>query len=431
MSHFSCFQDLLQHLDSLGLFHMDFGLSRVEYALDQLKLRSPSYGVIHVVGTNGKGSTSRNIAELAKAHGFHVGLYSSPHFLSPRERILIDGAQIAEDDWVRLGNDVMDAASKDGLTYFEFLTVLAILAYARAGVDLAIMEAGLGGKYDAANAIRTDMTVYTSIGLDHTAILGDSIQAIATDKAGAMRPEIPVISTSQCEEAETVLRKHARATGAPFSLASELLDFDAAAGTATPVHVTGPKLSQLFPTMQGPHQQQNSHLALAVWLSYCEKHKYAVNPDACAAALATARVPGRFQHIPGEPEYILDGAHNPQALNALARTLEQTQIAPKAVIFACLKDKDLAGIAPAVASFTDGPLIIPELPDNERARSATETAAAMGGQAVASMKDALELTKGIRGPVLICGSLYLLSEFFKLRPQALNDGSPEFHITDR
>jgi Folylpolyglutamate synthase len=147
----------------------------------------PRFPVLHVVGTNGKGSTATILAELLQAHGLRVGLSVSPHFITPRERILVNGAMLPEETWARLGAQVFAQSEGLGLTYFEVLTALSLAAFEDAGVDVAIMEAGLGGRFDATNVLSPALTVFTPIGMDHMNILGDTLEKIAADKAGAMR----------------------------------------------------------------------------------------------------------------------------------------------------------------------------------------------------------------------------------------------------
>lgn len=420
----------MAHLDKLGLFHMDLGLERVETALQRLKLTSPDFGVIHVVGTNGKGSTSRTLAELATAHGLRAGLFSSPHFITPRERIHIDGRMLSPDSWTKLGNRVMEISEDTGLTYFEFITVLAILAFAEAGVDVAIMEAGLGGTYDAACAMRTDLTVFTNIGMDHEAILGDTLAAIATDKAGALRKDVPAISTPQEDDAAHVLTTRAKAVGAPFAFAPDVMTYVPDLGTAYPTNGDTPMLTGIFPAMSGPHQERNANLALSAWYRYSQQRGMDINSKACSRALRKAVVPGRFQHIDGQPEFYLDGAHNPQALTALCDTVKAEGIAPSAIIFACLADKDLDTIAPLVASLGDCPIIVPELHGNSRARDAAETARAIGENAhpAQDINAALAEVENLDGPILLCGSLYLLAAFFTLHPEHLNENQTDYTL---
>ena len=177
---FHSFDDVQDHLDALGLFHMDFGLDRVRNALDALGLLTPPFVTVQIVGTNGKGSTSTFLSCVARAHGLKVGLYTSPHFVTPRERIRINGTMLPADRWPVLADRVMEAAPN--LTYFEFLTALGLLAFAEAGVDLVVMEAGLGGHYDATTAMPVQAVCFTPIGMDHEKILGPTLTDIASDK---------------------------------------------------------------------------------------------------------------------------------------------------------------------------------------------------------------------------------------------------------
>ena len=192
--HFTTIDQIWEHLDGLGFFHMDLSLTRMETALSRLGLSRPPFVVAQIVGTNGKGSTSAFLDSLSRAHGCRTGLYTSPHFLSPCERIRIDGVPLQEDLWPELATEVY--AARPDLTYFEFLTVLAILAFARQGVQLAVMEAGLGGAHDATTALASDLTCFAPVAMDHAAILGPTLRDIALEKCGAIRPRVPVVSAN-------------------------------------------------------------------------------------------------------------------------------------------------------------------------------------------------------------------------------------------
>ncbi|MCL2122813.1 MAG: Mur ligase family protein, partial [Desulfovibrionaceae bacterium] len=186
------YQELLAQLDALGMFHMDRRLDRMERGLRALDLRSPPYGVAQILGTNGKGSTSSFLASLGKAHGIKTGLFTSPHMISPRERIRINGKTLSEERWAECARRVLPAVP--GITYFECICLTAALAFAEEGVQLAVMEAGLGGRFDATSALPANLTCFTSIGYDHTDVLGNSLQDITRDKAAAIRKNIPAIT---------------------------------------------------------------------------------------------------------------------------------------------------------------------------------------------------------------------------------------------
>lgn len=439
---FSSLQSFQEHLDRLGQFRMKLGLHRIECALDALSLLRPPFRLVQVLGTNGKGSTSTFLASLAAAHGLKVGLFTSPHFLSPQERIRIVDAQgnrpLSDARWLEAANLVGELALtlpgvEDSLTYFETLTAMAAWAFAQERVDLAIFEAGLGGAYDATSAFYPELTLYTRIGLDHCAVLGNTLEQIAEDKAGALKPDGRAISCEQPEAVWRVLRaeaKNKRARLLPYSkmlepviedgrLARILCNEDACPGQS----LERPRLGLL-----GPHQIQNAMIALAGWVCLAQGE---AEEQACLRGLAQARIPGRLQRVPageGFPEILLDGAHNPDGLDALRDALPVLDIAPSAVIFACLADKDLEGMARQVAALGPGPIIVPELPDQARALPATRIAQALEKEAPGRVRtasdcaSALDLASQEQADkmIIICGSLFLLAEFFKLRPACLS-----------
>lgn len=426
-TQFTTYDDVLAHLDQRGLFHMDFGLERIGKILTALNVQRPPYAVIQVIGTNGKGSTSTFLASLAKAHGLRVGLYTSPHFITPRERIRIDGAMLEKSAWPRLANAIF-AVGGESLTYFEFLTVLAALAFAEAKVDVAIMEAGLGGSWDGTTAMAADLLCVTPIGLDHQAILGDTLEKIAQDKAGAIRNGQTVFMAPQEDEALTAFEAMAKARGAHLVVVKNPLPPETALG------------------LHGPHQYINASVALHAWEHLAHKRTWPVREAAILDGLQSARIAGRYDTIK-TPQFpcplILDGAHNPHGLQALDRAIHHDNIKPRAVIFACLADKDLDSLIPLLLHIAQGAeLFIPTIQHNERALDGAILAERINEQiqtlsktthspdftshatAVPLMADALALAceispKDASSPIVLCGSLYLLAEFFTVYPKLL------------
>lgn len=449
---FTSYSEFERHLDGLGLFRMTPGLERMKTMLGRLGLRRPPFFTVQVVGTNGKGSTSTMLAELARRHGLKTGLYTSPHFLSVRERVRVDGRRLDEEDWTGLANVIM---SRGGgmLSYFEFVTVLAVLAFARLGVDFAVMETGLGGAYDATTAVEADMTVFTPIGLDHQAVLGPTIRHIAADKAEAVREGTPVVSSPQTAEAENVLRHAALARHAPLLFVET--------GAAAP-EGKGGSAEQRTLLLAGAHQQGNARLALAAWRTgrellpraAREKTDRIIGEQGAGCleeeALRGAWLPGRMQYVPpgtagegafpcssGWPPLLLDGAHNAHGLAALGLSLAEKGIAPGAVVFSCLADKNLDDMLPLVRALATGPVFVPPVRDNPRAADPADVARRIGLNAVPSeslvqalqaasahmerrMPEVFTGARDCRNPLLVCGSLYLLGEFFALRPDCLS-----------
>lgn len=413
---FQTFDDVLTHLDSLGLFHMDFQLDRMRRAVHALHLDAPPCVTVQVVGTNGKGSTSTFLASLARAHGLSVGLYTSPHFVTPRERVRINGDMLPPQAWPALANAVYNAAPD--LTYFEFLTVLGYLAFARAGVDVAVMEAGLGGCYDATTALPADLVCFVPIAMDHENVLGKTLAAIAADKSQALRENTPALTVPQQTEAMRVLQETAQAKRA------ELREVNTRAATE---YTLG---------LRGPHQQINASLALAAWEQVAALRGVSTCPEAVAQGLGTARIAGRFQWT---PPYVLDGAHNPHGMQALQAALAEAGTSPCAVIFSCLADKHVEAMLPLVRDLAGGaPVFTPTIQDNERAMLGPELAerlcdlgvAAQGydrlAQALAAARvlwpEAQEQNAAscpAPRPIVVCGSLYLLGELFTLCPERL------------
>lgn len=389
-------------MDRLGMFHMDLSLDRMDRFWTARGM--PKLPLIHVVGTNGKGSTTMFLCSIARLHGLKVGMFTSPHFVSPRERIQINRAPLSRESWVELANEVLATPGGDELTYFEFQTSLAMLAFERNNVDLAIMEAGLGGRFDATNVFKPHMTLYTPIGMDHEKILGPTLRDIASDKAGAMHPGSTVITGPQEAEVMVVLQEHAEKAGARFMYAVDLAD-----------PVDGQRLG-----LRGIFQRTNARLALAGWRWFCANRGDVSDRESEIFGLASAFMAGRMQRVRAlDRELILDGAHNVHAVHALKSALEAESIQPSAVIFACLADKDCEPMLPFVRQMTSGSIIVPTM-DNERAMNAGELAEALGERArkVPSMYKAIT-TAPMGGPILVCGSLYLLAEFYTLYPEFL------------
>ena len=419
MARYKSFGDVQSHLDELGMFHMNLGLERMQAfvaAFEACYGRGPAFRIAHVVGTNGKGSTSAFLENIARCHGLRTGLYTSPHFVSPRERIHVNGSQLGEAEWVELANETFRLTETVGPTYFEFLTCLAVLAFERAGVQLAVMEAGLGGRYDATNVLAPDWTLFTPIGLDHEAVLGGTVAAITEDKADAMRTGAPAFTAPQVPEAMTALRRRADELDVALTDTSGF-----------------PLPDERGLGMKGPHQPENARLAMIAWEQIAKDIGVPTVPAYLEAALAATFVPGRLQFVPaevgnGRPAFLLDGAHNEHALIALRAALRAQSVRPAVIIFNCMRDKRLEAMLPLLLGMGDGPVLVPGIPGNERAAKPEDTAATIGTRAapVDDMAAALDHEAAARaaatgGMVLVCGSLYLLAEFYKLNPRLLGD----------
>ncbi len=389
------------YLESLQPLAMRFGLERMQRALDALGRPDRDLAALHVAGTNGKGSTCAMAAEALRLAGNRVGLYTSPHLVRFHERIQVDGRPISDADLeariaeVRAACPWHDGGDEgDRLTYFEFATLLGLLHLARSRVDVAVVEVGLGGRFDATNAIHPLVTAVSRIGKDHMQLLGDRVDAIAREKAGIFKRGVPaVVAHAQPPEAMDALRDEARIRGAPFHVAAE----------AWPGPVA----------LRGPHQRGNAALAAAA-LRLLAGAGVRVGAGEIAAGIASARWPGRLEEVAG---VLLDGAHNPDGAAALAAALRELHPGrPVELVFGVLADKDhegmLAAVAPAVRRIH---LVAPDTP---RARAPDSYQALVRRLGVdvdvhAALAEAVDCARrAARDGAVACvaGSLYLVGE---------------------
>lgn len=425
---FQSFDDVLKHLNCLGLFHMDLGLDRMKRAIEALNIKIPC-PIIQVVGTNGKGSTATFLHSIALAHGFRAGIFTSPHFLSPVERIRMNEKYLPESAWAMIATQALRAVND--LTYFELLTVMALVAFAFSEPDVLIFEAGLGGHNDATTAIGADILCITPIDLDHTNILGNTIEAIATDKVHAMHKNMyTVITAPQQKCVQEIIHNHAK------SLNLSTYNFD----DFSELPETAEILAEYELGIKGKHQYTNAQQALTTWHHICKKQGWFIDKNAIERGLAQAFIPGRFQKVRRKedfPNIILDGAHNMHSLTTLIECLLQENIRPQSFIFNCMSDKQPERMASLFESYFKQQnylpsIIIPRITDNERALEPAQTAKLFTVPTIVceNMQEALEIARTNNGdlslqdaltdaPIVVCGSLYLLAEYYKLFPKDL------------
>ncbi|HTT71778.1 MAG TPA: folylpolyglutamate synthase/dihydrofolate synthase family protein [Anaeromyxobacteraceae bacterium] len=387
------------YLASLKPLAMRLGLDRMERALEALGHPERGLRILHVAGTNGKGSTCAMAAQALVEAGYLTGLYTSPHLIRFNERIALDGAAISDSKLEGLQERLRRACPwHDGgdeaerLTYFEFATLLAILHFAEEGAQAVVLEVGLGGRFDATNVVRPLACAVTRIGLDHTDLLGDTLEAIAREKAGIFKPGVPaVVAHAQPAPAMAALLAEAARRGAPVTV-------------ALPAY-PGPL------ALAGPHQRGNAALAAAA-LRLLAGQGLEVKEAAIAAGFARTRWPGRLEMVHG---VLLDGAHNPDGAAALAEALAALYPdRPVELVFGVLADKDhrgmLAALGPAVRGLH---LVVPPSP---RAR-AIESYRALAASLVprvdvhGSVQEALSCARRAaagEGLACVAGSLYLV-----------------------
>lgn len=322
------------------------GLDRVRCVAARLGLKPLARQVVTVAGTNGKGSTVAFIDAMARAAGYHVGCYSSPHLLRYNERVRINGEPIADQLLVAAFERIEAAREAVPLTYFEFGTLAAALLFADLSLDLAVLEVGLGGRLDAVNLFEPAVAVVTTVALDHMDYLGGDTDAIGREKAGVFRPDRPAV-IGEIDPPASVLA-YARQIGARLKRRGHEFDLSCDRGEMWRYQERDFNLELPTPALPGSHQINNVATAIA---ALRELRSQLDIPDAAfAAGAATATLAGRLQQVASRPVLLLDVAHNPQAATVLARWLAENPVAGHThAVFAALGDKDIAGMVTPLA----------------------------------------------------------------------------------
>ncbi len=321
------------------------GLERIREVANRLGIGKPGRHVITVAGTNGKGSTVAFIEAIARAGGLRVGAFTSPHLLRYNERVRIDGEDVADADFVAAFERVEQARGAVPLTYFEFGTLAALIIFEQAGLDLAILEVGLGGALDAVNIIDSDVAVITTVDLDHEEYLGRDRETIGADKAGVFRAGKPCV-LAELDPPSSVLR-HAYEIGA-FAIRAHADYLVELQGERWTWREPGFELSLPMPAMVATAQINNAAAAVATLRALPVE----ISKSAYAEGVRDARIAGRLQVIGQSPEVVVDVAHNPQAAAQLASWL---RLAPKATraVFSALRDKDIERIVGQLDELVD------------------------------------------------------------------------------
>ncbi|HEY0064208.1 MAG TPA: bifunctional tetrahydrofolate synthase/dihydrofolate synthase [Telluria sp.] len=329
--------------------HIDMGLDRVRAVKDRMALAF-SCPVIMVAGTNGKGSTCAMLEAILLRAGYKVGLYIKPHFLDFNERARIGGDLASDAALVDSFNFVESRRADTDLTYFEFTTLAIMHLLAGSGIDVAILEVGLGGRLDAVNVIDADVAIVTSVDIDHTDYLGDTREKIGFEKAGIFRPGKAAICSDPVPPAALVA--HAEAIGADLWLLGRDFNYS---GDKQQWNYGGRgqrRNSLAYPGLRGANQLLNASAALAALEVL--RLELPVGAQEVRTGLVVVELPGRFQVLPGRPTVILDVAHNPHAASALALNLGNMGFHPYTyAVFGIMQDKDIAGVIAPMAQYVD------------------------------------------------------------------------------
>lgn len=388
--------EALEWLYSTQFFGIKLGLEATTKLMEDAGISIPSPSeltIVHVAGTNGKGSTCAMIERLAREQGFTTGLFTSPHLVHFNERIRVNGRMIADEDLLSLINQAKNVAStwEHSPTFFELALVIALKHFLNTGVNFLILETGMGGRLDATNALRKNVAVLTPIGLDHQQYLGNTLTDIAGEKAAIISYQTPVISAKQEKEAQEVIEAQARK--------QESLLLWASVDDETPT-----------PGLKGKHQRENAALALLTM----ESLGLAPAPNVAQDILSQVVWEGRFEQI-NYPPLVMDGAHNEQAMTTLIDTWKEVYPHQQAsIVFAASADKHLVEMIDMLEEIVgewhltpcSSPRILPSIEMQDLLQKQTKRPIFIHN----SLGDALEMAENSNYPVLVTGSLFLIGD---------------------
>lgn len=408
------------------------GLEPVRALLDELGRPQDSFLSIHVAGTNGKGSTCAMLASILNAAGLRTGLYTSPHLIRFNERINVSGEPISDEALGELlpavENAAAAAAARTGerdVTFFEFTTALAFEHFRRRKVQVAVVETGMGGRLDATNVLEPLLCAITSIGLDHAEHLGETIEAIAAEKAGIIKPSRAVVVGDVSPEALAVIRETAARQGSEVLVARDAVTvsrkIQTLVGQRIKIETSDSHFGPLTLPLAGPHQLGNAAVVVAAIERLRDEFQLPIPHEAVSKGLEETRWPARFQAVSMDPPTIIDGAHNEEAARVLGRTLHDlSEGRPLALVFGFLREKNAPAFLRELASRVKVSWAVPV--HNPRAMPLDEVISA--ARQCGLEPKPMNLKQAIReaqawarehgGIVCVTGSLYLAGEALQI-----------------
>ncbi|MGE5480358.1 MAG: bifunctional folylpolyglutamate synthase/dihydrofolate synthase [Chloroflexota bacterium] len=426
-------EDLLARLYALHRFGIKPGLERINALLEKVGSPHRSLECVHVAGTNGKGSVSSLIAAATAAAGIKTGLYTSPHIQRFNERIKVNGKEIADEDMLRLISSLLDASKGTETTFFEITTALALLYFVEQGVELAVIESGMGGINDATNVITPTVAVITNVELEHTDYLGSTVEEIALDKAGIIKPGIKAIIGEKKRAASEVIRKYAEEAGAQALFAESIVKIEdkkyfpdltikGSFSFENGCDLTEFILPDLKVGLAGTIQFDNASCALAALGELAKT--YPVTLESIMQGFADVKsmtgLRGRMDLLRAEPPLIADCAHNPAAAAAVVRTLIEHGLGDVKydILFSAMSDKDINGTLKTLAPIC-GNLIAarPRTPRAELPGNIVSMARSLGyihAESAPSMVEGVAKLIEWNRPALVVGSFYLLEDALPL-----------------
>jgi dihydrofolate synthase/folylpolyglutamate synthase len=410
------YPDSVRYLYALGnelKIGTKFGLERMQMLVRALGNPDKGQRFVHIAGTNGKGSTCAMIANALRHSGLRTGLYTSPHLIEPTERIQIDGEPVSERQFAAAFETVHGCAEnllkEDRLdahpSYFETVTAMALYLF-RERCDIAVMEVGLGGRLDATNVISPELCAITPVSFDHEAFLGNTVELIAAEKAGILKPGVPAVISRQHPLAECVIRARAEELNCPLSRAEDISVSEVRAGAHKSKFVIDGE--QYTCALPGRHQIDNAVTAILA----CRK--LGIDTSAIQAGLADARWPGRLELISQNPDFILDGAHNPAGAAALANYMREFFAGrPVWVVYGAMRDKAIEEITDQLFPLTERLILTaPNFPRALRPEAILEMSPHPNAIITRTVSEAIDVARTAPAgtAVFFTGSLYLAGE---------------------
>ena len=421
-------EEAIEWIHSRLPFGMRPGLDRVKALLELIDNPEQNLQMIHVAGTNGKGSTVSYLSCMLQELGLSVGTFTSPFIEVFNERIAINGQWIPDEAIIRLVNKYQpfvalldDQPAVTGITEFELLTVMGLDYFQEQQVDVAIIEVGLGGLLDSTNVIEPILTAITTIGMDHTDILGETLEEIATQKAGIIKPNVPLVTGKIEEVALKVIKETAMKQNAPIKCFEEDYQVvyqgpDSKWGEIFDFYNEAGKIKNIKTPLLGEHQIENASLAIELFFSYCHLKQIPIKQEWIINGLAQTRWPARMEKISDEPFIVMDGAHNNHAMKRLVENVMREFPQRKIwILFSALETKDITQMLAELARIPSSELLVTTF-DHPKALH-VEKLKSMSG--VTSIKTAAAWQLGLADLleksmaddlILITGSLYFVSE---------------------
>lgn len=418
------FEESQKYLYSLGneVLAMKLGLENISTLLNALGNPHEKYLKVQIAGTNGKGSTVALLESICLQAGIKVGATISPHLISITERVRINGQEISQEDFAKYAtivkSKVQSPKSKVTATYFEQVTAIALLAFAEAGIELAILETGIGGRFDATTAAKAEIVAITPIDLDHQHILGNTLAEIAAEKAAIIRDNTKAIISPQKREAKQVIERKCREVGVePIWANPDVKIIENLGGGLLYLSFKTPETTYKVDfSMQGKHQWTNADLAIRTAESLCD-FDFKISKDAILTGLETAKHKGRLEFV---ENFLFDGAHNIAGAKVLREYLDEFVNQPITMIFGAMRDKDLTEIAEIL--FPKAETLILTKPDNPRSMEVNDLVKFVPKDfnrnnlfQTQTVTEALNTVQNLERRNLICvtGSLYLIGEVQK------------------